>query len=675
MVVRIAADLKEFKANLLDGRAQIEALGTSVAKLSGTWKAHSTKLVQDANNITAAIDKIGAGTLTAADSAKNLRVLDAAMEHLHATGRPVPALMQETADKLRGAVTPAATASTSALAGLAGQLTGMFTVGALIAFGREVLSTGDRIQKMADQTEMSTVEVQKLMYIAGQSGTSIGLLVGAVQNLQQRIGDEGSGAAGALKKLNINFDDFRKLGAYNQMVLAADGVRAIKDPTDRAEVAAALFGRTWKEILPAIKSGMKDVGDQAITMSDDTTKALDKTGDALLRAKGGAVAYAGSIIGLIFKIQDLTGGVVSLEAPMGNSKVLADKLVASMFDLANKIGDDGVSGAMGKLKPVAKDVGAGIADITLKGTALAAVYDDLKVKQEESIERNKREAETQKQIAAAMSTHWNAVGTVIDRVYGVESIAKATQWQDAIESMGGSLERLSNKDLADLEAAMAAGIAALVRSGQATSEQTSAFISLQIQANNTRLATLGVVDVLASETKALLQSADTAEIVAARKLAASIRAVGGYYAEVDAAMALAAAESGGLLAVVGQRPPSLTDPGFSTGGFSGGGLHPLTGLHPASGWSQLSATQSRDAGGPVSAGQPYYIGKGAQPELFVPSRAGTMYPAGSGGTTINLGGITVNGSVLANKDQLGAAIGDALLARLRGQGVRFGVGV
>ena len=51
-----------------------------------------------------------------------------------------------------------------------------------------------------------------------------------------------------------------------------------------------------------------------------------------------------------------------------------------------------------------------------------------------------------------------------------------------------------------------------------------------------------------------------------------------------------------------------------------------------------SGTPTRDAGGPVSAGQSYYVGTGAQPELFVPSSAGTMYPAGSGGG----GGVNVS---------------------------------
>lgn len=45
----------------------------------------------------------------------------------------------------------------------------------------------------------------------------------------------------------------------------------------------------------------------------------------------------------------------------------------------------------------------------------------------------------------------------------------------------------------------------------------------------------------------------------------------------------------------------------------------------------LNAIGIRDSGGPGQAGQPVMIGKGAQPELFVPSTAGNFYPAGSYG--------------------------------------------
>lgn len=77
----------------------------------------------------------------------------------------------------------------------------------------------------------------------------------------------------------------------------------------------------------------------------------------------------------------------------------------------------------------------------------------------------------------------------------------------------------------------------------------------------------------------------------------------------------------------------------------------------------------RAGGGPVDAGTPYMVGERG-PELFVPSKGGTIVPNGAGGSRLTVN-ITVNGSVLGNKDEIARAVGDALMARLRAQGMRM----
>lgn len=113
------------------------------------------------------------------------------------------------------------------------------------------------------------------------------------------------------------------------------------------------------------------------------------------------------------------------------------------------------------------------------------------------------------------------------------------------------------------------------------------------------------------------------------------------------------------------RPGSFL--GHGTGPMAQGSQTPLTAQPYVIDPALLQLLPSRDAGGPVSAGAPYYVGTKAQPELFIPERSGTMVPAGAGGMTIN---ITVNGSVLSNKEQLATAISDAMMSRLRSIGLR-----
>lgn len=55
----------------------------------------------------------------------------------------------------------------------------------------------------------------------------------------------------------------------------------------------------------------------------------------------------------------------------------------------------------------------------------------------------------------------------------------------------------------------------------------------------------------------------------------------------------------------------------------------------------------RDAGGPGRANEAYLIGRGAQPELFVPSTAGTFYPAGAYAVSTGGGGnLTIENLIL-----------------------------
>lgn len=95
--------------------------------------------------------------------------------------------------------------------------------------------------------------------------------------------------------------------------------------------------------------------------------------------------------------------------------------------------------------------------------------------------------------------------------------------------------------------------------------------------------------------------------------------------------------SGGQTTVTTNTLPpglSLTNPqGFNAQHY---GLDPSRYAWDGGGWRLW-----RDRGGPGAAGQPYLIGQGAQPELFVPNSAGQFYPRGQyslggGATTVRV---------------------------------------
>jgi hypothetical protein len=286
MVIRVAGSVAELRKNILEGKANIEALSASVEKYANNWTKHSATLSQDARNIVAAVLKVGAATLTAGDSAKALRTLDAAMVQLRIAGQPIPALMSSTAAQLR-ALHPAATQAATSMATLR---EGLGTLGIGLGVGAGVMGIqrfigaimdlGDQIQKTADKTGMNAEEVQRLSHIAQQTGSSLDTMASAAQNLQQRLGDGDAGASGAMAKLGIKAEAFLQLGTYQQMVTLSEAIRGVEDPTLRAAIAADLFGKTWKEIMPAVMSDMDALGESAAVMSAATVESLDRAGDA-----------------------------------------------------------------------------------------------------------------------------------------------------------------------------------------------------------------------------------------------------------------------------------------------------------------------------------------------------------------------------------------------------------
>ena len=86
-----------------------------------------------------------------------------------------------------------------------------------------------------------------------------------------------------------------------------------------------------------------------------------------------------------------------------------------------------------------------------------------------------------------------------------------------------------------------------------------------------------------------------------------------------------------------------------------------------------STVMPRDSGGPGLRGMPYMIGKGAQPEVFIPETNGQFIPnfdkllEGAGGTTI--GDINVYGATNYQQGlEAGRGAGDGVLARLKSRG-------
>jgi hypothetical protein len=94
----------------------------------------------------------------------------------------------------------------------------------------------------------------------------------------------------------------------------------------------------------------------------------------------------------------------------------------------------------------------------------------------------KKQREYQAEVDKAIAARGDALGKVIDQIFGTEALKKAATWTEAMNAVGMSVNNLRVNELEELNTTMLAGIDALMRSGNLTSAQSSEFAELAIQA-------------------------------------------------------------------------------------------------------------------------------------------------------------------------------------------------
>jgi hypothetical protein len=217
-----------------------------------------------------------------------------------------------------------ATSVWNTVKGMAGAFGIAFSVDAVIGFGKSLLDTADQLVKVSDQTGITIEDVQRLSYIAEQSGNTLDELTSAASKLQATLGDKK--VAEAVSALGLSVEDLRAADPFTMLQLIAEGFAGIPDPAKRAEIAYDLFGRAGAKIMPTLIADWKTLGAEVVASSAAQVKAIDAAGDALSRfgtkVKNAAVGAAGSMIlageqimsqGLLKTYKDFVGSATPVD--------------------------------------------------------------------------------------------------------------------------------------------------------------------------------------------------------------------------------------------------------------------------------------------------------------------------------------------------------------------------
>ena len=152
-------------------------------------------------------------------------------------------------------------------------------------------SYGDQVAKMAKRTGLSVEALSEMQFVASQSGTSIETLETGFRRMQRSIYDAGRGLStqtDALADLGLKYKDLNGLAPEEQFKVLADAISKVEDPTRRAALAQAMFGRAGTQLIPMMADGAEGIEklqEEARrlgqTMSGKDAKAAEDFTDAM----------------------------------------------------------------------------------------------------------------------------------------------------------------------------------------------------------------------------------------------------------------------------------------------------------------------------------------------------------------------------------------------------------
>ena len=145
---------------------------------------------------------------------------------------------------------------------------GAFAFDGLKEFVKGQVELGESLERTAAKTGLSTDELQKWQYVAEQSALGTDEVANALGRLQANLGGGArgrhgmAGATQELQKLGIHAkgagDKIRPIGDI--FLDVADKI-AKADPSQRLGIAAQVFGKQGREMLPVLMKGRKGISE------------------------------------------------------------------------------------------------------------------------------------------------------------------------------------------------------------------------------------------------------------------------------------------------------------------------------------------------------------------------------------------------------------------------------
>lgn len=282
------------------------------------------------------------------------------------------------------------TAASGALAGLVGM-------------GYKAITTADDLNTLAQQTGLSTDEIQKFQYASDLVDVSLNDITGALKKMKSKM--DPTNATFQALGVSVTDADGNLRNATDVFYDSIAALSQIENETERDKVAMELFGKSADSLAGIIDDGgaaLKEYGQQAedmgLIIDDVTLSALNDTNDLIDQTKGelmGSLAQLGATLAknltpLIQKASDLIGTIseklrnltpqqtetimkiLAVVAAIGPVLTIGGKLISGIGTLVSVLGT--VVGVLGGPLTLA------IAAVVAAGVLLYKNWDTVKAK-------------------------------------------------------------------------------------------------------------------------------------------------------------------------------------------------------------------------------------------------------------------------------------------------------
>lgn len=271
---------KKLKSDLAPGQREVNAAAREF--LGGPE-------IKRAQTYALAVEKIGDISLIAAEDQKKINVaVNEALGYYKRLGTEAPANLKKleeatksVPDNLNNA-NGSMTSMLGNLKGLAGALGVGLSVGAVVSFTKAAANAAGQVVDLSKKTGLSIEAVQRLKYVAEQSGASLDQIAGSVFSVGVAIENGSTKTQDALKELGLSFEAIKNLKPEDQFDAIMRALAGIDDPQTRNRIGVELMGKAYANAAATVDDYIENLK-RAPVVTEDVIKATDDAADAFDR--------------------------------------------------------------------------------------------------------------------------------------------------------------------------------------------------------------------------------------------------------------------------------------------------------------------------------------------------------------------------------------------------------